>query len=442
MNNLPQGWGECEFDKVCNIYTGNSINEKEKAEKFTNIEEGYSYIATKDISNTHSIDYENGVKIPFGLSKYRIAPQNTSLLCIEGGSAGKKLGFAEQDVCFVNKLCAFVPFDMSINSKFIYYYLQSKKFANYFNSNKTGLIGGVSIQKLKNIVIVIPPDNAQKRIVDKIEEEFEKIDEGIEKLKLVQEQIKQYKQSLLLSKYGKATKFKRIGDICDVVRGGSPRPAGDERFYNGSIPFLKVADLTNNEGKFLENYTYTIKEAGLYKTRQVQEMTLLLSNSGATLGIPKICTFKTTFNDGIAAFLNLPKECINYHYYYWLSKTEKLRNINRGAAQPNLNTDLIKEQLIPDISLEEQKTIVEEIEKRFEVADKVAKIVEENLKKAEQLKQSILKEAFEGRLVPQDPTDEQASVLLEKISKESNNKKLIQILLFYSLQPIVLLSRK
>lgn len=149
----------------------------------------------------------------------------------------------------------------------------------------------------------------------------------------------------------------------------------------------------------------------------------MLSNSGATLGVPKICTFATTFNDGIAAFLGLTDEVLDYHYYYWLSKTKELRGINQGAAQPNLNTDIIKEQLIPNIDKFEQKKIVEEIETRFALADKVEKVVDDNIKQAKQLKQSILKKAFEGRLVPQDPTDEPASVLLEKIKKEKNNDR-------------------
>ena len=100
-------------------------------------------------------------------------------------------------------------------------------------------------------------------------------------------------------------KWVRLGDISDIVRGGSPRPAGDKNYYDGKIPFLKVADITNSDEKELWTYTYTIKEAGLKKTRFVEKETLMLTNSGATLGIPKICMIATTFNDGIAAFLDI-----------------------------------------------------------------------------------------------------------------------------------------
>lgn len=258
--------------------------------------------------------------------------------------------------------------------------------------------------------------------MEKIESEFAKIDEGLEHLQQAKEKIKQYRQSVLKSAFDNSSSYLKVGELCDVVRGGSPRPAGDERYYNGHIPFLKVADITKDNNKYLNEFTYTIKDAGLKKTRFVDANTLLLSNSGATLGVPKICTFATTFNDGIAAFLGLSKDALDFHYYYWLSKTKELRCINQGAAQPNLNTDIIKEQLIPNFNKFEQKKIVEEIEQRFAVADEVEKVVEQNIEKAKQLKQSILKKAFEGRLVPQDPTDELASILLEKIKQERSKK--------------------
>ena len=149
-----------------------------------------------------------------------------------------------------------------------------------------------------------------------------------------------------------------VDELCDVVRGGSPRPAGDEKYYNGAIPFLKVADLTKDDEIYVYKAEYTIKEAGLKKTRLVNEGTLLLTNSGATLGVPKITTFSTTFNDGIAAFLYINKEIQLYLYWFLKSKTDSFRKIDQGAAQPNLNTDLIKSIPIPLPPLTEQKRII------------------------------------------------------------------------------------
>ncbi len=87
-------------------------------------------------------------------------------MCIEGGSAGRKIAILNQDVCFGNKLCCFSPF-VGIG-KYMYYYLQSPSFFELFNLNKTGIIGGVSIAKVKEILIPLPPIKEQIRIVKKL----------------------------------------------------------------------------------------------------------------------------------------------------------------------------------------------------------------------------------------------------------------------------------
>ena len=118
--------------------------------------------------------YNNGISIPLQYEQnFKIAPANSVLMCIEGGSAGKKIAILNQDVCFGNKLCCFAPF-WEIG-KFIYYYLQSPSFVELFNLNKTGIIGGVSVAKVKEIVIPLPPVMEQQRIVTQIDKLFEQL---------------------------------------------------------------------------------------------------------------------------------------------------------------------------------------------------------------------------------------------------------------------------
>ena len=215
----------------------------------------------------------------------------------------------------------------------------------------------------------------------------------------------------------------KLGEICNVVRGGSPRPAGSDVYYNGNIPFLKVADLTRSNNMYVDSYQYTIKEAGLIKTRLVKTGTLLLTNSGATLGVPKISKIAATINDGIAAFLDLDKRLLVYLYWFLESQTQNIRNINQGAAQPNLNTDIIKDFLIPIPPLSEQKRIVQKIEESFILIDQIEKNKFSLSQFIKQSKSKVLDLAIRGKLVPQDPKDEPASVLLEKIGNEQKTKK-------------------
>ena len=164
---IPKGWEWTRLSVVSDIYTGNSISETEKRTKYTEVAGRY-YIGTKDVGFDNNIKYNNGVAIPKEYeSKFRIAPDNSVLMCIEGGSAGRKIAVLNQDVCFGNKLCCFVPF---VNmTRYIYYYLQSPLFLDMFNDNKTGIIGGVSIAKVKNILIPLPPYQEIERIVNKID---------------------------------------------------------------------------------------------------------------------------------------------------------------------------------------------------------------------------------------------------------------------------------
>lgn len=214
-----------------------------------------------------------------------------------------------------------------------------------------------------------------------------------------------------------------VGSLCDVVRGGSPRPAGDKRYYEGDIPFLKVADLTRPKGRYVRKFSYTIKQAGLSKTRLVDPETLMISNSGATLGVPKVCKIEATFNDGIAAFLGLTPDENAFHYWFWVRMTPVLRLINQGAAQPNLNTTLLAEIAIPQCSPAEQAEIVRLLDEKLDAADALESEINVGLARAAALRQSILKKAFSGQLVSQDPTDEPASELLARIKVEKAEKE-------------------
>src|SRR5687767_490836 len=119
---MKKGWEIKKISEIGRVYNGNSINERVKKEKYTNIDDGLPFIATKDINYESVIDYNNGVKIPLKeRTLFKVAPKNTVLICAEGGSAGRKVGFTNQEVCFGNKLFA-LSTNKDVDSRFVYYY--------------------------------------------------------------------------------------------------------------------------------------------------------------------------------------------------------------------------------------------------------------------------------------------------------------------------------
>lgn len=154
----------------------------------------------------------------------------------------------------------------------------------------------------------------------------------------------------------------RIGEISNPVRGGSPRPAGSPLYFNGNyIPWLTVASLTNiSKSKiFVTSTESCLTELGSHYSRNLKKGTLIISNSGATLGVAKILDIDCCGNDGIAALLELNANN-KYITYFINTLTDHLRNnIATGNGQPNLNTELIGNLQIPLPPLPEQQAIAE-----------------------------------------------------------------------------------
>ena len=165
---LPHGWQWVRLGAIGNIFNGNSINASEKESKYAGVE-GLPYIATKDVGyGFDQLDYDNGICIPPDEEKFRIAHQGAVLICAEGGSAGKKCGLTDRDICFGNKLFANELFGQ-IPSRFILYVYLSPVFRASFTAAMTGIIGGVSIAKFVEIPIPLPPLDEQHRIVAQID---------------------------------------------------------------------------------------------------------------------------------------------------------------------------------------------------------------------------------------------------------------------------------
>jgi len=287
-----------------------------------------------------------------------------------------------------------------IELKFLPYYLNlGTKFSVRLDINPK-----LMNNMMAKIPLVIPPKTEQTAIAAYLDRKTAEIDELIADKKRLLEFYEEEKTAIInqavtkginpdvpmkdsgiewLGEIPEHWDLKKIGHCGKIVRGGSPRPTGDPRYFFGDyIHWITVKEVTNAVGKYVVGTEEYLTEEGSKNSRIIEPETLLLSNSGATLGVPKISKIRGCINDGSVAFPEL-KPFLNrdYLYYFFVSHTDIYREQMAGNGQPNLNTEIIKSTFIPIPStIEEQLAIVEFIESETEKVsskkDKTEKLIE------------------------------------------------------------------
>ena len=192
---------------------------------------------------------------------------------------------------------------------------------------------------------------------------------------------------------------KKISDFSKPVRGGSPRPAGSPLYFNGDyIPWLTVAALTNISSSqiFVSETEGFLTQLGSEYSRTLEKDTLIIANSGATLGVAKLLAIKCCANDGIAALNNFSREVDKaYVVYYINSITQKLREVvATGNGQTNLNTTLIGDLRIPLPPTKSEQTA---IATALSDTDALIENLEKLIAKKRNIKQGVMQELLKPR---------------------------------------------
>ena len=267
-------------------------------------------------------------------------------------------------------------------------------------SSKGTSIPQLTIPMIKNKLIPIPPLEEQEKIVMKIEELYELIDKK-EKNDKEKEKLKTLLKEKILDSAIRGElvendlslpaidveeikedapfnipnnwKWTKFDYLATIVRGGSPRPIKDYLTdAHEGINWIKIGDTSSNS-YFINNVKEKIKPEGVKKSRFVEKGSLLLSNS-MSLGRPYILNVEGCIHDG---WLNI--KCKNNYFYniyilYLLSSKyfyNIMSNKSSGSVVSNLNIDKVKELIVPIPPLEQQKKIVEKIEKCFELIEQL-----------------------------------------------------------------------
>ena len=218
----------------------------------------------------------------------------------------------------------------------------------------------------------------------------------------------------------------RLNDIASISAGGTPERHNPRFWANGTIPWLKISDITS-ANKYIKQASEYITEEGLKNSSaKILPKGTLLYTIFATIGEVGILDFDASCNQAIAGVQLFNTAIRDYLYYYLINLQAFMMSISKGCAQFNINQKILKAVFVPLPPLAEQVRIVAKIEKFEPLIAEYDKLEQQATKLDEEiydkLKKSILQYAIQGKLVPQDPNDEPASVLLERIRAEKKAK--------------------
>ena len=220
-----------------------------------------------------------------------------------------------------------------------------------------------------------------------------------------------------------------IETVCSLVSGGStPLRTEEKNFSKTGFPLLKVENIPLNRGKiFLKNDQLRITKEPHNKKWQSKTYPndVLINIVGSPLGkvgiVPENFP-ESNINQAIVLMRTVPS-FLNKFLLYCLQSPQYYHfqiRLSTGVRQENIRKSLVGKFPIPIPSLEEQEQIVSQIEQGFSLIENTQRIVNSTLQTLQTMKMSVLKQAFEGKLVPQDPNDEPAEKLLERIKKEKS----------------------
>ncbi|AET30399.2 hypothetical protein MI1_04745 [Leuconostoc mesenteroides subsp. mesenteroides J18] len=424
IGEIPEEWNIKKFKYIAKLYTGNSISDEEKYLYENNVNElSYPYVSTKDVNlNTKTVNYDSGMRIDMNNRKFRIANPGDTILCIEGGSAGKKMAQINQKICFVNKLCA-MHAEKDILDDWINLYVQSDSFAKEFSLNMSGMIGGVSLFDLKNFSIVVPPLNEQKLISKFLKEKTSKLDEAIKSAKNEIDLLNQLKRNIIRKTVTKGLeqnpnlKYSGVDWIGKIPQNWAVRKlrylgtlqngiSKDGGSFGSGYPFVSYGDVYNNfvlptqvdglvESTSSERKLFSVEKGDIFFTRT--------SETAEEIGLVSTC-FESIENATFAGFLIRFRPASNtldrnFSKYYFISDILRKFFVKEMmvVTRASLGQNLLKNLSVVLPPLETQKEIANYLDNTIGEIDKIISTLESTILISKDTKKSLIYEYVTGK---------------------------------------------
>jgi type I restriction enzyme S subunit len=403
--------------------------------------------------------------------------QDGDIVVSRAGSIGvSHLVRHPQGSVFASYLIRFKPL---IDNSFVAFFLKSPDYWRAISESSSGIaMLNVNAKKLQQIQLPLPPLNEQRRIVERIEELFAKLDAGVKSLKQAQALLKRYRQAVLkaavegeLSREWREVhkdELEPASELLERALQARREMFGGKKYKQPPVPdtaglpklpqgwcwtsLSSVADM--QLGKMLSQAAKTGNKSRPYlrnqnerwgsidtsdvlmmdfDEREVEKFTMLRGDvlvcEGGEPGRAAVWNEQlpgAMYQKALHRVRVIGGALVPEYLVYHLRKDASEGALERyftGSTIKHFTGVALAKYAVSLPPLEEQRFLVEEVERRLSVVDKLEATIEENLKQAGALRQSILRRAFSGELVPQDPNDEPASVLLERIREERQATK-------------------
>ncbi|WP_407362644.1 restriction endonuclease subunit S [Pseudomonas luteola] len=463
---FPIGWAKTTLGDVADWGSGGTPARSESSFYGGAI----PWIKSGELNTRYVIKTEESItEAALKNSSARLFPRGSVAIAMYGATIGKTaiLGVDAS----TNQACAVgIPVVDLISTDFLYRLLQNEK-ERFIEKGKGGAQPNISQAVIKNHEIWLPPLAEQTRIAQKLDELLAQVDTLKARIDGIPALLKRFRQSVLAAAVsGRLTeewravnptaspiftddlkrawvdiyqsqgrKYKepdllpgelefslpdswveaKVGEVFDVYVGATPSREIDE-FWGGTIPWVSSSEVAFCR---IKGTRESISEAG-YKSASTTihpagTVMLAMIGQGKTRGQPAILDIDACHNQNTAAIRVHPNYCNSeYLYYYLYERYEETRRVGSGNNQQALNKKAVQSLPFPLPPIAEQTEIVRRVEQLFAFADQLEAKVKTAQARIDQLTQSILAKAFRGELVPQDPSDEPASVLLERIKAQ------------------------